>query len=166
MLTDFIYKDKHRDKYRNNLWTMMSMHSSLGADSSTTGTRTQDRLGKLLVWGWFWLLWWWCWWLWSWSHESKFPSYMIGIHEDQFLGMSRIWKESKIPQLIIDNFLITENTQQLNISDSKQNSAQKLFHDDNIDSTRTNILATNDHHSDTVRLRWWRWWWWEERWFY
>ena len=56
MLTDSIYKDKHRDKYRNNLWTMMSIHSSLGADSSTTGTRTQDRLGKLLVCGWFFIM--------------------------------------------------------------------------------------------------------------
>ena len=72
-------------------------------------------------------LWWWCWWLWSWLHESKSPSYMIGIHEDQFLGMSRIWKESKILLLIIDNFLITENTQLLNISDSKQSSAPKTL---------------------------------------
>ena len=59
---------------------------------------------------------------------------MIGIHEDQFLGMSRIWKESKTPQLIIDNFLITENTQQLNISGSNKIPPKKLFHDDNISS--------------------------------
>ena len=41
---------------------------------------------------------------------------------------------------------------QLNISGSKQNSAQNLFHDDNIRSNRTNMKAANDHHSDDDRV--------------
>ena len=75
---------------------------------------------------------------------------MIGIHGDQFLGMSRIWKESKTPQLIIDNFLITENTQRSSIYLAQNKILpKKLFHDDNIiSSNRTNIKAANDHHSD------------------
>ena len=75
---------------------------------------------------------------------------MIGIHGDQFLGMSRIWKESKTPQLIIDNFLITENTQRSSIYLAQNKiPPKKLFHDDNIiSSNQTNMKAANDHHSD------------------